>query len=60
MKHLVLLLFTLMCCTSALAQRDSRYHYEGANSGTYGESRRRIQCAPTVENFIPQGCSICV
>lgn len=54
MKHLVLLLFALMCCTSALAQRDSRYHYEGANSGTYGESRRRIQCSNCGE-FYPAG-----
>lgn len=60
MKHLLLLLTALVCFLTASARRDPRYHYEGANSGTYGLSNKRIQCSNCGEFYSAGSQHMCL
>lgn len=60
MKHLILLLTALVCFLTASAQRDPRYHYEGANCGTYGLSKKRIQCSNCGEFYSAGSQHMCL
>ena len=60
MKHLILLLTACVCFLTASARRDPRYHYEGANCGTYGLSKKRIQCSNCGEFYSAGSQHMCL